>query len=84
MNNYTTAFFVELLEDLKPQVNYLRTQTSEEITVMVFQGVYGNAVFIDTTDLEDEIDIDVAKGYLLELGLSSLIDNLFPDPSRLN
>ncbi len=84
MNNYTTAFFIELLEDLKPQVQYLRTQREDGITVMVYQGVYGNAVFIDTSDLEDEIDEDVAKGYLRELGLHSFIDNLFPDPSKLN
>ncbi len=84
MNNYTTAFFIELLEDLRPQVQYLRTQREEGITVMVYQGAYGNAIFIDTTDLEDEIDEDVAKGYLRELGLNNLIDNLFPDPSKLN
>lgn len=79
MNNYTTAFFIELLEDSKPQVKFLRQQSKDGITVMVYEGVHGNAVFIDITDLEDEIDEDVAKGYLTELGLMHLIDNLFPD-----
>lgn len=84
MNNYTTAFFIEFLEDLGPQIRYLRSQEEDGIKVMVFQGCYGNAVLIDVTDLEDEIDEDVAKGYLKELGLHTFIENLFPKHNKPN
>ena len=56
----------------------LRRDNQDDIVVEWFMGLNGNAVMIDITDMDDDIDYLEGSGYLRELGLSDLIDGLFP------
>ena len=77
MGRYPLTTFIETLDDL-PQIKYLRTEEYDGIRAMVYEGVGGNAVIIDITEMEEDIEDDVAKGHLTQLGVSYLIDALFP------
>lgn len=81
MNNYSTNVFRDILEGL-PQIKYLRTESDEGITAMIFQGVHGNRVVIDITD--DEMENEVVIGSLHELGLGYLCEALFPPNAQKN
>lgn len=77
MSTYPTFVFIEMLNDLYPQVKHLRDTTIDDIKIMVYEGIRGNPVIIDISD--DDLEIDIVKGHLQELGLSYLVPTLFPE-----
>ena len=73
--DYPIHVFIEILDSL-PQIKFLRRESYDGISANVYEGMRGNAVIIDTTD--EDIDEQVAKGHLFELGVADLIPALFP------
>ena len=70
MDEVDLNIFLGLVED-DPRTIFLRVQHSGEYFANVYQGKNGNAVFVDTS--EPTLPIDMAHGYLRDLGVEDLI-----------
>ena len=76
----TYVGFIELLNDCLAQISYVRTDILEGIKIMVYQNnTIGSPVIIEIPeDMMEDIDDDVARGTLLELGLIHEANTLYP------
>jgi len=70
MDEVDLTIFLGLIED-DQRINFLRIQHSGDYFANVYQGRNGNAVLIDTS--ESSLPVDLAHGYLRDLGIEDLI-----------
>lgn len=73
---YNRDYFVDLLHNTQGIV-FLREGEEFGVKTIWFNGITGNTVMIDITDMEDDIDRLEGKGILKLLGLSDWVDKLF-------
>lgn len=75
----TPIVFCELIMDY-PGISILRDKLDSGIAAKLLMGKKDLPVIIDNTEPDDDIDYEIGRGYLKELGYEELSDVIFPIP----
>ena len=74
---YDRGLFLEVIGSF-PAIIHLRSADYNGIHSQFYQGLSGNVVMVDTSDLDDDITFSEGSGLLKQLGIGDLVDTLFP------
>lgn len=80
MKYYPIDLFIEIIESVKGVIFIRRGYYEEgQMHEIYYQGINGKLVAIYYHKNDEEFSYSVARGYLHQLGLDYMMDNMFPN-----